>query len=277
MTKSRMSKGLLHLELTWQSMRSQACGRGGRAPQRAKHTLDPPSMRICRLVIATPTRSSSQRYSIVRGRVHLIGYGLLGWVLGSRPSDLGASHNCGKGRGPSSNPKWTLGAMTSKMASQSKRGLDLARLSVKRSGPAFSNLVRQAAASKLTATRGPRCGLAPGRGRRQGQQGGLAKSGVCGGVVLECSDLLALCVAPRDCGNRPAACPRRRDIIPPNATQLPLATAPDWDVHVRCPCGASLLSLIQRHGFNRANKAYACGSRPPTCLGSIHGGINVDG
>ena len=114
----------------------------------------------------------------------------------------------------------------------------------------------------MIATRGPRCGLAPGGGPPTRTAGRVGQVGGCGGVVLECSDLLALCVAPRDCGDRPAACPKQRDMIPKNATQLPLATAPDWDGHVRCPCGASLLSLIQRHGFNRANKAYACGSRP---------------
>ena len=197
MTKSRMSKGLLHLELTWQSMRSQACGRGGRTPQRAKHTLDPPSMRICRLLIITPKRNNAQRYFIVRGRVHLIGYGLLGWVLGSRPSDLGASHNYGKGRGPSSNPKWTLGAMTSKMASQSKQGLDLVRLSVKRLGPAFSNLVRQAAASKLTATRGPCCGLAPGGAADKDSKEGWPSRGLwrCSSGVFR--PLGALCGPPR--------------------------------------------------------------------------------
>ena len=86
-------------------------------------------------------------------------------------------------------------------------------------GTSVSNPVRQATATKLIATRGSRCGVAP-RGAADTVRG---EGGPDWGL-WRC---------------RPAVCLNQRDMIPQHATELPLATALDWDGHVRSPCGAS--------------------------------------
>ena len=107
-------------------------------------------------------------------------------------------------------------------------------------GTSVSNPVRQAAATKLIATRGSRCGVAP-RGAADTVRGeGGPNWGLwrCNCGVFGPLDALS---GPLDCGGRPAVCLNQRDMIPQHATQLPLATALDWDGHVRSPCGASPL------------------------------------
>ena len=48
------------------------------------------------------------------------------------------------------------------------------------------------------------------------QNVGLARTWVFDRVAGECSDLLALCRARRECGDPPAACFKQRDLIPNN-------------------------------------------------------------
>ena len=59
-----------------------------------------------------------------------------------------------------------------------------------------------------------------GQGRKKAyhlrQNVGLARMWVFDRVAGECSDLLALCRARRECGDPPAACFKQRDLIPNN-------------------------------------------------------------
>ena len=135
-----------------------------RAPQRPKHTLDAPQGACVGSSSCHLEENDAKRFGILRNRIHLTGYALVGWIHCSYFSKLDATPSCGKGTHPSSTPKWALGVVKPKMASQSTQGLDLVRVFGGRLEPPFSNLVRQTAATRLIATRGSRCGVAPGGG-----------------------------------------------------------------------------------------------------------------
>ena len=88
--------------------------------------------------------------------------------------------------------------MTPEMASQSTFRFGFVRLPGRRLEPPSLCPMRQTAGANRSATRGSHCG---GRGgRRQGPRGGLTRLGGYGGVVGQCSDLSALCVAPANVG-----------------------------------------------------------------------------
>ena len=132
--------------------------------------------------------------------------------------------------------KQPLGNMTFHPRCLSRRisGLDLVRLFGQRSESSICDPLRQAAATILSATHGSRYGVAPRGGHRQRPRGGLARMGFCGGVVGECSVLSALCLCPRDCGDRRAARFKQGGELPSKQAQFPRATALNWDRHIRC-------------------------------------------
>ena len=90
---------------------------------------------------------------------------------------------------------------------------------------------------------------------------------------MECSDFLAHCLTPRDWADRRAACLKQRDVTTENETQLPRATALDWDRNVRCPCGGSpYCSSTAR--FRLRSQGLHLGIATATVFGSILGGVN---
>ena len=108
-----------------------------------------------------------------------------------------------------------------------------------------------------------------GGGDRQGPREGLARLRFCDGVVVECSSLSALCLAPRGCGDRRAARFKKRDVLPNKQSQFSRAAAPDWDRHVLCPLrSAPCRKTNGTIESERAGPNLASRPRPSECYGT---------
>ena len=154
---------------------------------------------------------------------------------------------------PPGTSKRTPWNMSTEMTSRSTPGLDIVRLFGWQLEPPIFDPRRHSAAAKLRSTRRYCCDVALGWPPTSAR-GGLAAMAICGRVAVKCPDLSALCPIPRECGDRPAACLKHRDVIPNNETQPPCNRARSGPT-CSFPLTSCPFSQNQRHNGGRACKA----------------------